>query len=235
MSDIFREVEEDIRREQFKQIWDKYGLYVLGAALAILLGAAAVVGWRSYVRAQNEDMSSRYEAVVKAAETGNPADSAKAFADLAKSGHGGYAALAQLQEAAALHDAGQNEQALAAYDKLAASSAPQILKDLARVKAGLLLVDTASYEDIKTRLSALAAEGQALRNPAREVLGLSAYKAKAYAEAQEYFLEIIDDNEAAGGLRDRAHVMQAVLAPVLPKQEKTDTTKTEAPAGAKAE
>jgi len=236
LSDIFREVEEDIRREQAKQIWDKYGLYILGAALALIIGVAAVVGWRAYIQSQNEDMSARYEAVAKAAETGSAAEAAKAFEELAKSGHGGYAALAQLREAAALQQAGEDEKAVAAYDALTASGkAPQILRDLAKVKAAFMLLDTASYDDIKARLMPLTGADQPWRNPAREALGLAAYKAQAHAEAQTYFAAIIEDNEAAGGLRDRAHVMQALLAPLLPKPDaKTDDATNFAPAAAAA-
>jgi len=223
LSDIFREVQEDIRREQVKQLWEKYGLYVLGAALAVVIGIAGSVGWRAYVQSKNEEMSARYEAVARAAETGSAAEAAEAFEALARAGHGGYAALAQLREAAALQGSGQDAKAIAAYDAFAASGkAPQILRDLARVKAALMLVDTASYDDIKARLTQLTAGNQPWRNPAREILGLAAYKAQAHVEAQTYFAAIIEDNEASGGLRDRAHVMQALLAPLLPKP---DTTK----------
>ena len=231
MSDIFREVEEDIRREQFRQLWDKYGLYVLAIALAIILVAAGNVGWRAYTKSKNDDMSARYEAISKAAETQAPSDAAAAYGALAKEGHGGYAALAQMRQAALLHDAGDDAGAVATYDALAASSkAPPIMRDLAKLKAGLLLVDRVSYDDIKARLEPLIAEKAAWRNPAREVLAISAYKAQAYADAQKQYAAIIDDKEASAGLRTRAHDMQALLAPMLPKQAANDNTNTSAPA-----
>ena len=45
MSDIFREVDEDIRRDQIKKLWDRFGPYVLGLALLIVLGTAGYRGW----------------------------------------------------------------------------------------------------------------------------------------------------------------------------------------------
>jgi len=240
LSDIFREVEEDIRREQFKNLWDKYGLFVIGLAVAVVVVVAASVGWRAYTKSQNEQMSAQYEAVAKAAESQAAPDAAAAFGALAKEGRGGYAVLAQLRQAEALHTAGDDKAAVAAYDAMASSTkAPQILRELAQLKAALILVDTASYEDIKLRLAPLTAEKGAWRNLAREAIGLSAYKAGAYAEAKKLFAAIIEDSESSAGLRDRAHVMQALIAPSLPKEAAKDESNKAAPAqkapGAKPE
>jgi hypothetical protein len=240
LSDIFREVEEDIRREQFKNLWDKYGLFVIGLAVAIVVIASASVGWRAYTKSQNEEMSAQYEAVAKAAETQLAPDAAAAFGALAAEGHGGYAVLAQMRQAEALQTAGDYKAAVAAYDAMASSAkAPQILRELAQLKAALILVDTASYEDIKLRLAPLTTEKGAWRNLAREAIGLSAYKAGSFVDAQKLFASIIEDSEAPAGLRERAHAMQALIAPSLPAEAAKVETNKEAPAqkapGAKPE
>ena len=36
MSDIFREVDEDVRKDQSLAFWKKYGPYVIAAAVAIM-------------------------------------------------------------------------------------------------------------------------------------------------------------------------------------------------------
>ena len=41
MSDIFQEVDEEVRREQLKKLWDRYGNYVVAA---LVLVVAAVRG-----------------------------------------------------------------------------------------------------------------------------------------------------------------------------------------------
>ena len=44
MTDLFREVEEDLRREQFSKLWEKYGAWVIGLAVGIVVLTAAFVG-----------------------------------------------------------------------------------------------------------------------------------------------------------------------------------------------
>ena len=63
MSDIFTEVDEEVRREQLKKLWDRYGNYVVAAAVLVI---AAVAAWRGY----------DYWQIRKAAETGAAYDSA---------------------------------------------------------------------------------------------------------------------------------------------------------------
>ena len=48
MADIFHEVEEDLRRDQAAAIWKKYGNYIIGAALLLVLAVAAHWGWTKY-------------------------------------------------------------------------------------------------------------------------------------------------------------------------------------------
>jgi len=46
VSDIFHEVDEEVRREQLKKLWDRYGNYVVAAAFLLV---AAVAAWRGYM------------------------------------------------------------------------------------------------------------------------------------------------------------------------------------------
>lgn len=218
MTDLFREIEEDLRRDQVNQLWEKYGIYVVGLAVGIVLVASIIVGWRAWERSRNEAASASYNEVVLKAATQKPAEAAAAFGAFAKTAPAGYAALAELRQAGLLVDAGDAKGAIAVYDAIAEKSgAPDVLRGMARVKAALLLVDQLSYDELRTRLAGVDEADNAWRNNAREILGLAAWKAGKYAEAGAYFDAIVGDNEASAGLRDRAHVMQAVLAPHLPK------------------
>ena len=48
MSELFDEVDEEVRREQLKKLWDKYSIYIIALALLIIAG---VGGWRGYQQA----------------------------------------------------------------------------------------------------------------------------------------------------------------------------------------
>ena len=45
MADIFNEIDEDLRRERAKKIWEKYGNLIIAAAVLVVL---IVAGWRAY-------------------------------------------------------------------------------------------------------------------------------------------------------------------------------------------
>lgn len=242
MTDIFREIEEDLRREQAKKLWEKYGIYLVGVVAGVILIASAFVGWRAWESSRGATSSTRYDQIVAAAAKQTPQEAAKSFGDFAKDAAGGYAVMAHLRQAAALADAGDTKGAVAVYDEVAGRhAASDMLGGLARVKAGLLLVDTASYDEIKTRMAPLDESGNAWRNSAREIIGLSAYRAEKYAEAATNFDAIVADPGSPPGLRDRAHVMQALLAPHLPRPADksaapvTNAAPAQADAGPKSE
>jgi len=238
LTDLFSEIEQDLRREQINKLWEKYGLYLVGLAVAIVVGAAVVVGWRAWKTSQAEAASAKYDAIMAVAATQKPEEAAAAlgaFAD--KDATKGYAVLAHMQQAGELIKAGDKKGAVVALDTIANdSSISPVLQGMARIKAGLILVDSANYDEMNARMAPLDESGNIWRNNARELLGLSAYKAGKYAEAEANFAAIIADRKASPGLRDRAHVMQALLAPHLPTPDaadaasdasKADTGKTE--------
>ncbi|MEQ9519636.1 MAG: tetratricopeptide repeat protein [Parvibaculum sp.] len=223
MADIFREVEDDIRRDNAKQLWDKYGIYLIGTAVAIVVATSAVVGWRAYATSTAEDAALAFIEAERAASA-EGADAPAIFSALAEASPSGYAALARLREAAAFTAAGDNAGAVRAYEALAAdASAQSILRDLAQVKAGALLVGEASYDDLATRLVPLTDEAAPWRNPAREVLGLASYREKNYDRAYGLFQEIVNDPTATPGVRDRAHVMIALIEPHVSRAAPVET------------
>lgn len=228
MTDLFREVEEDLRREHFSKLWDKYGAYVIGAAIAIVLIAAIIVGWRAWSHSQRAEASARFDEVVKQTENAAPAEAAAAFADLADSTGGGYATLARLHEADRRLAAGERDAALAIYEEVANDGGvPGIVRGMATIKEGLLRVDTASYDDMKARMAPLVDDGASpWRGQALELLALAAMREGAWQDADRNAAEIIGNQATPPGLRDRAHVIQALVAPNLPRADEAD----EAPA-----
>lgn len=226
MTDLFREVEEDLRREQFSKLWDKYGVYVIAAAAAIVLLAAIVVGWRTWSHSQRVEASARFDEVVKAAETASPDEAAAAFEAFADGTSGGYATLARLREADKRLEAGERDVALGIYDDVANGSSLEIIRGMAVIKAGLLRVDTASYDDMKARLTPLIERESPWRENALELLALSATREGVWEDANRHAQAIIDNPATPSGLRDRAHVIQALVAPNLPRVDAAPDTDT---------
>ena len=124
----------------------------------------------------------------------------------------GYAALARLRAAAAHANSGQVNSAAVLYDQIVADLAVESsLRDLARIKAGYLLIGDASVDDLRARLQPVMSGDHQLRNLAREILGFAAYRASDVETARQMFEQIVADAAATPGLRDRGAVMLALL------------------------
>ncbi len=212
MSDIFREVEEDVRRERLKGLWDRYGLLVVGLAVLIVLGTAGWRGWEWYTERQAAGAGETYYEALMLAERGDASAARAAFEDIAEGG-GPFAPLARLRVAAELAETGERAAATEAYDALAADSGlDRRVRNLARIRAGYLLVGEVSYAELEERLGDLAAPQSAWRHSAREILGLAAYDEGDSARAAEYFQDIVADGEAPEDLRNRSQLMIALTA-----------------------
>ena len=210
MSDIFDEVDEEVRREQLKKLWERYGnLFV---ALAFLV-VAAVAGWRGYQYWQDKkaaETGAQFTAAALLAEQGKHEEAEKAFARVAAEGTAGYRVLARLREAAELA-ARDPKAAIAAYDDIAASSSTgQPLKDFAAVRAAMLLLDSAPFAEMTRRLEPIAAANAPFRHSARELLAFSAWKAGDTAAVRKWTTLIRGDQETPQALRQRVEMLNSL-------------------------
>ncbi|HWX84744.1 MAG TPA: tetratricopeptide repeat protein [Xanthobacteraceae bacterium] len=211
MSELFDEVDEEVRRDQLKKLWDRYSIYIIAGAFLII---AAVGGWRGYQYLEAKkaaEAGAAFDKAVELSEQNKHAEAEAAFADLAKNGPSGYRTLARLRVAGQV--ANRDPQAATKmFDDIAADNSVGVkLQDLAKIRAAGLLLDTASYPTILQRLEPLAAPGATYRHSARELLALSAWRANDMTAARQWLDMIANDAETPAGMRSRAEAMQALL------------------------
>ena len=210
MSDIFTEVDEEVRREQLKKLWARYGNLIL--ALAVI-AVAAVGGWRGYQYYEAKKSAAagaQFDAAADLADQGKAADAEAAFGKIAAEGTSGYRTLARLRLAAATAER-DPKAAVTAYDAIASDgSVARVFQEFAGIRAGMLLVDTASLADITKRLEPLAQQGGAFRHSAREILALAAVKANDSAAAKKWFDLILADAETPQSLRSRVDMLMTL-------------------------
>lgn len=213
MSELFDEVDEELRREQLKKIWEKYSLLIVGAAVLIVAG---VGGWRGYEYIETQKAvkaSVAFDAAVALADQNKHAEAEAAFAKLATDAPSGYRTLARLRAAAEVVSR-DPKAAAKMYDDIAAdASVGANERDLARVRAAGLLLDSESYDATVKRLEAATRAGGIYRHTARELLALSAWRANNVAETRKWLDQIVEDAETPGSLRSRAEALQALLPP----------------------
>lgn len=212
MADIFHEVDEEVRREKLQRLWERYSIYIVGLAVLLVAGIGAWRGYEWWEGKQAAAAGAKFEAALTLSEQGKHAEAEQAFAKIAAEAPAGYRVLARFRAAAEL-SLGKRDEAVKAYDEIAADgSLSQTLRDLASLRAGMLLVDTASFADLKKRLEALTEPGRSFRASARELLALSAWHHHDVAAAKHYIDMLEGDAETPPGTRARAQVLSALIA-----------------------
>ena len=212
MSDIFHEVDEEVRREKLKQLWERHSNLIVAAALLVVL---AVGGWRGYEWWETKkaaESGAAFEAAVTLAESGKQAEAQAAFAKLAKEGslrlpHARRASARPPSSPRPIRPA-----AVKAYDALAAdSSLGRPLQDLA---ADPRRADPGRYRAARRtdRAARAADRGRTVRSATpRANCSRSAPGAPAItAAAKRWFDLIATDAETPAGTRQRMEVLMTL-------------------------
>jgi hypothetical protein len=214
VSELFNEVDEEVRRDQLKKLWERYSIYIVAGALLII---AAVGGWRGYQYLEGKkaaEAGAAFDKAVELSEQNKHAEAEAAFTNLAANAPSGYRVLARLRAAA--EAANRDPQAAAKlYDDISADRSVRTPeRDLAKVRAAGLLLETSSYPNMLDRLEPATAPGATFRHTARELLALSAWRANDMTAARRWLDLIANDDETPPSLRSRAEALQALLPPV---------------------
>lgn len=211
-NELFREVDEELRRERLAKLWSQYGTFIIGVAVAIVAIVAGVKFWEKWSTDRAQTAGADFVIAEALLDAKKNDDAKAAFEKLKSEGPGGYRLLAKLRFAAAAAGQGNTDDAVKAYDEVAQdSSTSPILQGLAKIRAASLRVDDADFEEIKSRLQGMNAPEGNWRNAARELIGLAAYKAKNFDAAKTQFQDILADQKASANMRKRAEMMMALM------------------------
>lgn len=212
MSDIFREIDEELRRDNLLQLWSRYGRYIVIFAVLVLIAAGGVVAWRDHQLSERRAQAMRYASALPLIREGKDIEAAKVFAAIAQEG-GGYGTLASFEEAELLAKSGDRKAAAAAYDRIAATAgldpAFRQLATLLSVMQGMPESDPHSVID---RLAPLTSTGNPWRSTALDLTATARLQAGDKDGALEAYKILADDLAAPQGTRARAAEMAAALA-----------------------
>ncbi len=214
MSDdsFIREVDDELRQDRAKDLWQRYGIWVIAAAIAIVAGTAGIRGYQYWVDTKASASGDAFLQAMTLANDGKADEALAALAELEKSGYGSYPVLARMRAATVQAERGEFATAIEDFDAVAAdSSIPVAIRDMARLRAALLLVDHGSREDVSTRVETLTSDTNPLRHSAREALGLAGWKAGNSDDALKLFEQIFADSSAPRNARQRAELMVELI------------------------
>ena len=209
---FLREVDEAVRHDQYKRLWDRYGIVALGAAALVVVGVAGYKGWSYWQEKRAQDAGAKFTQALLMEDGADAAKAREMLTALAEKGPEGYRVLARFQLAAAEAKAGDIDKAVADYDALAIDpGVDPILRGHATLQAAVLRLDKADYAEMERRLQGLVDSNSAWRFSARELLGLSAYRLNNIREAEKQFSALIGDQGTPPNLRERADMMLALI------------------------
>lgn len=215
MSDesLFREVDEEVRQEQFQKLWARFGNLIIAVCFIVIAGVAGFKGWQYWQEKQAQEAGASFFTSLQLAQTGKTDDALK---QLEAIDHKGFAVLARMRTANLLGSQGKTDDAVKIYDAVAAdSSVDAALRDLARMRAAVALADKAPPADLEARLKPFDAAGNSWRHAAREIMAGALWRSGDAMAADKKVQEILADPETPTTIRQRATVLAELLAPQL--------------------
>lgn len=210
---FIREVNEELRSDQMRAFWRRFGRVLIAAAVLVVLGTIGKVGYEYWREREASAAGDKFLSALTQIREGNRDEGQKQLAALEEEGFGAYPVLARLRSASLLAEGGDVAGAVTAFSAIANDgSVPQAIRDAARLRAAYLLVDTGTYEQVAAEAEQLTNAANPMRHSAREVLGLSAYKAGDFPRAKQWFEQVVNDAESPRNLSNRAQMLLDLIA-----------------------
>jgi hypothetical protein len=230
---LLREVDEELRREQMQKLWERYNGLILGIAALIVVGVGGYKFLESRRIAAAEAAGAEFASALQLSEASKTDDATKAFEKLSQSGPAGYATLSKLHLAGAHAKAGRKPEALAAYKLIINDGASDsLLRSFAELQVAALMTGDGDFTEQQNRLNKLASDDSPFKITARELLGLSAFKAGKLDEARKYYEPLLIDPKASRAIQERIKIVMGEIART--EAGKAEPAKIAVPADTKA-
>lgn len=211
MTDIFEEVEEQLRSERYRNLALQILPWALGIGLAALVVALGYWGWDSWrTRAANK-ASEDYAAALELVPSGKLEQAYAKFGDVVKGPSKAYKALALMQQGTIRLRAGKTAEAVKLFDEAGKDAPDPVIGDMARLKSALALMDTAPYAAMEERLKPLTDAKRPYRAEAYEALAMAKLQAGRTQEARGDFVVITLMPGATDAMRQRAQAAMALI------------------------
>lgn len=231
MTDLFEEVEENLRRDQLQTIWKKYGVLFIAGAAALVLGVGGFGLYRGWQENRSKAASQEFVDLQALAAT-DPLAAEPKLGAFAKSAHGGYKALAEMERASVLQAEGDLPGAILAFDNAARLASDKAVKQSAQLRAAYIAAESEPFAALEARVKPLIEGGGAFGYLGRELLAVEAFEAGNPERARTEFDYLATAFDAPQGVRERAQRFMAVLGPA-PETIPEATPAPAAPAAAK--
>ena len=202
---FIREVDEAVRQDRWMAVWKQYNVYIIGAALAVIVGTAAGIGWRNYQESQLAANAKAFSDAGALLTEERPAEAAAAFDALAESAGGGVAVVAKLRAADAQEQAGDRDAKLALLDGLAGNGeVSPLYQRLASLLASQESFNDSDSDAMIDELDRAATPDNPWRFSLLELKAVAEMKAGRTEEARGTLESLVQGEDTPANLQRRA-------------------------------
>lgn len=211
MTDVFEEVEGQMRAERYRSLGQRLLPWLIGAAVLALIAVLAFWGWREWNRRGAAEASVEYAAGLEALQENNTAEAERRFAAVSQSRSSVYESLGLMQQASIKLSQERPREAVPLLDQAADAAADDLLEDAARLKAAFLVMDYAPFAEQERRLRPLTGDDRPYSLVAREALAMAQVQAGRPRDARRTFVALSQSLNAPETMRNRAQAMVAAI------------------------
>lgn len=205
MSDIFEEVEEEVRKDKLGELWRRFGWIVWLTALAIV-GFVAFSEWRSaQLDNQNRARVAELDSALAALEDGNYGAAQAQLQAIVDADTRLSPLAANLLAQARLEGGGDRDGAAQALAEVANADG-QAYQQLALLKSVYLRAESMTLADMEAELRALIATESQLGALAEELVAAKAFSEGDFVRARRDYNRLMIAANAPAGLQQRARI-----------------------------
>lgn len=220
--EFIREVDEAVRQDRWMSIWKDYSVYIIGAAVAVVVGTSAGVGWQTYQESQRSATARDLAAATTLLAEDQPAEAASAFNALAESAGGGVGVVARLRAAEAEKQAGNDSAKLDILSALAADGdVGALYQNLAELLAKQEAFDSGNAQELIGEIDRAATPDNPWRASLLELKAIAQMKAGQTDEARATLKTLLDAPGTPSNLVRRAGELLNALGGALEDDHQT--------------
>lgn len=209
---FYREVDEELRRDQLLGYWKRYGKLMILGVILFIAAIGGVIWWLNQRELHSGDRGETLITAFEDVAAGKTAPAQAKLDQLSKSGVEGYRVASILTQADMASDANQADKAVGLFRQVADdSSLPQPYRDLATVRMTALQFDKLPPQQVISRLKPLAVAGTPWFGSAGEMVAIAYLKLNRPQDAGKLFAAIVKDKKVPESIRSRAEQMASSL------------------------
>lgn len=207
---FINEVSEEVKNDNFKELWNRYGLLIIAIVAVAVCGAVSFERIKSW-RLQHNQMTT--ETYMDAAhKQDNPEAMIAALQKINQSDHGIYGDFARLQIANVLFEQQKDEEAMAMLEALTKDTQVNTeVRQIALVKYATYKVDVMSKQELTDLLQPVLDANNSWTPLANDLLAMAAIREGDLQTAREIYTKLLTVKDLPDSFKSKIQEMMSSL------------------------